>query len=324
MDNNLTGLINLLTKKPKKVNKSNKYNKYRKYKKVIEEKIPVDNKVRKNYKKIINSKTEKISEKEPEKKVNIKNKTEKEPEKTVNVKNKNEKTVNVKTEKTVNVKNKNEKTVNVKNKNEKTVNKKLEVKNNNNLEGWVKHDVPGDGNCAFHSIMKYFEKHNEKKKLDKRYGNTGHSLRNGISENVKIHIDLYNTLTNTNNSKKYLNSIYKHHLVNNSKSNIKKHMNTSLKLIQQKSAQITIDELQIISAMLCKKIFVYSEIEKKWTNISIPHDDCKSIAIQDAIFLYFNNNHYQLLLPDNNYIFKNSYNDLPKDILFNYTFLQKK
>ena len=99
-------------------------------------------------------------------------------------------------------------------------------------------------------------------------------------------------------------------------------MKDSLQILKNHSTYTTNDELQIISAKLCKKIFVYNETEKKWYNISMP-DKCK-FEIKDSIFLYFNINHYQLLLPDKDYIFKGSYNNLPNQIMFNYNFLEKK
>jgi hypothetical protein len=194
----------------------------------------------------------------------------------------------------------------------------------NNLEGWVKHNVKGDGSCAFHSIMLYFEKTKQKNTLHKKYGNNGHSLRNGITKNVETHLNIYEKSKNSSNIKKFLNSIYKHPLVNSNKNTIIKHMKESHQLLKDYSIYSTNDELQIISAMLCKKIFVYNESEKKWHNISIPKEECPNLQIKDSIFLYFNINHYQLLLPDEKYEFKKSYTNLPKNEVFDYNFLQKK
>jgi hypothetical protein len=101
-------------------------------------------------------------------------------------------------------------------------------------------------------------------------------------------------------------------------------MKESHQLLKDHSIYSTNDELQIISAMLCKKIFVYNESEKKWHNISIPKEECPNLEIKDSIFLYFNINHYQLLLPDEKYEFKKSYTNLPKNEVFDYNFLQKK
>ena len=170
--------------------------------------------------------------------------------------------------------------------------------------------------------MLYYDKTNQKNILDKKYGNSGHSLRDEITKNVEEHISVYNHLNNNSNNRKYLNGIYKHPLVNSNKSNIIKHMKESLEILKKHGTYTTNDELQIISAMLCKKIFVWNETEKKWFNISIPNQCI--FEIKDSIFLYFNINHYQLLLPDKDYIFKDSYNSLPKDDLFNYNFLEKK
>jgi hypothetical protein len=193
---------------------------------------------------------------------------------------------------------------------------------NKNLNGWTKYNVDGDGSCAFNSIMLYYEKTNKKNSLDKKYGNSGHSLRDEVTKIVEEHISLYNHLNNNSNNKKYINSIYKHPLVNIDKNTIIKHMKDSLKILENHKIYTTNDELQIISAMLCKKIFVWNETEKNWYNISIP-DKC-TFKIEDSIFLYFNINHYQLLLPDKDYIFKSSYNNLPKEIMFNYNFLEGK
>ena len=170
--------------------------------------------------------------------------------------------------------------------------------------------------------MLYYEKTNQKDILDKKYGNSGDSLRDEITKNVEEHISLYKDLKNNSNTKKYINNIYKHPLVNINKSNIIKHMEDSLEILKNHKRYTTNDELQIISAKLCKKIFVWNETEKKWFNTSITNK-CK-FEIKDSIFLYFNINHYQLLLPDKNYIFKDSYNNLPKDDIFNYNFLVKK
>jgi CCR4-NOT transcription complex subunit 2 len=195
-----------------------------------------------------------------------------------------------------------------------------ESNSNNNINGWAIYNVDGDGSCAFHSIMLYYEKTNKKNSLDEKYGNSGHSLRDKVTEIVKKDITVYNTLNNTN--KKYINNIYKHPLVNIDKNTIIKHMKDSLKILVNHKIYTTNDELQIISAILGKKIFVWNQTEKKWYNISIPNKF--NYEIKDSIFLYFNINHYQLLLPNKNYIFKSSYNDLPDDYIFNYNFLEKK
>jgi hypothetical protein len=354
MDNNLVDLINLLKKEKKekkekkKINNSSNLTKLiklldKKNKKKESKKLSKYNNIfqknKKEPKKIVvqnKHENKKKREKEGEKVVvQNKNKHEnnKEPEKIV-VQNKNENKNKKKLEKiVVQNKNKNEnKNENKKeNKNEnKNENKKKpekviiknESNSNNNLDGWVKYNVDGDGSCAFHSIMLYYEKTNQKDILDKKYGNSGNSLRNQITKNVEEHISLYKDLKNNSNTKKYINNIYKHPLVNINKSNIIKHMEESLEILKNHKTYTTNDELQIISAKLCKKIFVWNETEKKWLNISIP-DKC-TFKIEDSIFLYFNNNNYELLLPDKNYIFKSSYNNLSKEIMFNYIFLEKK
>jgi hypothetical protein len=78
------------------------------------------------------------------------------------------------------------------------------------------------------------------------YGNTGHSLRNGITKNVEQHISVYNNLNNNSNNKKYLNNIYKHLLVDVNKSTTIKHMKDSLNILKDHSKYTTNDELQII------------------------------------------------------------------------------
>lgn len=314
MDNNLAGLIKLLNKE--KEIKKIKERKYNKFRKTTEEAV-VQSKTKKpsKYNKFQKNKKETediIVQNKPEKVV-LQNKS-------INKKN-NEKVVleNKKEPKKVVLENQ---PVNKKKPEKVVVNKKEPENSNNNLNGWTKYNVNGDGSCAFHSIMLYYEKTNQKTTLDKKYGNSGHSLRNEITKNVEEHISVYNHLNNNSNNRKYLNGIYKHPLVNSNKSTIIKHMTESLEILKKHGTYTTNDELQIISAILCKKIFVWNETEKKWYNISIP-DKCK-FEIKDSIFLYFNINHYQLLLPNKNYIFKSSYNNLPKEDLFNYNFLEKK
>jgi hypothetical protein len=328
MDNNLAGLIKLLNikKNEEKEIKKIKGSKYNKFRKTTEEVVVQSktkkpskyNKFRKNKEILVQNEPKKVvlqnklvNKKEPEKVV-LKNKlvNKKEPEKVV-LQNKKESEKVVLKNKPTNKK-----------ESEKVVVNKKEPKNiNNNLNGWTKYNVNGDGSCAFHSIMLYYEKTNQKNVLDKKYGNSGHSLRNEITKNVEQHINVYNHLNNNSNNRKYLNGIYKHPLVNSNKSTIIKHMTESLEILKKHETYTTNDELQIISAILCKKIFVWNETEKKWYNISIS-DKC-NFEIKDSIFLYFNINHYQLLLPDKNYIFKSSYNNLPKEIMFNYNFLEK-
>ena len=332
MDNNLVGLISLLkrekTKEKKEKKKINNSSNLIGLIKLLDKKNKKNKK--KESKKLSKYNIFQKNKKEPEKiveKVFVKNKpkNKKENEKVVEkvfVKNKpiNKKEVEKVLEKALEkalVQNKPE------NKKETQKENKINSNNsNNNLTGWIKYNVDGDGSCAFHSIMLYYEKTNQKNILDKKYGNSGDSLRNQITKNVEEHISLYKDLKNNSNTKKYINNIYKHLLVNINKSNIIKHMEESLEILKNHKRYTTNDELQIISAKLCKKIFVWNETEKKWFNISIP-DKCK-FEIKDSIFLYFNNNHYQLLLPDKDYIFKDSYNNLPKDNLFNYNFLEKK
>jgi hypothetical protein len=250
MDNNLEGLISLLKtekkekKEIKKINES-KYNKFRKTteKAVVQSKTKEPNKYhkfRKNKEIFVQNKPEKVVfenksiNKKNNKKVVLENK--KEPKKVV-LENQ---------------------TVNKKEPEKVVVNKKEPKNSNNNLNGWVKYDVDGDGSCAFHSIMLYYEKTNQKNVLDKKYGNSGHSLRNEITKNVEEHISVYNHLNNNSNNRKYLNGIYKHPLVNSNKSTIIKHMTESLEILKKHGTYTTNDELQIISAMLCKKIFVYN------------------------------------------------------------------
>jgi len=355
MDNNLKGLINLLKiekknkKERKKINnnsdlagliklygeknkkkkesgkeetkKITKYNRFRKNKKETEKvmdqnkKIPTKyNRFRKNKKendKVL-LKNESVNKKETEK-VFVKNEpTNKKKNDKVLLKNeptnkKDAEKVFVKSEHTS------------KKEGEKEV-LQNESNSNNNINGWAIYNVDGDGSCAFHSIMLYYEKTNKKNSLDEKYGNSGHSLRDKVTEIVKKDITVYNTLNNTN--KKYINNIYKHPLVNIDKNTIIKHMKDSLKILVNHKIYTTNDELQIISAILGKKIFVWNQTEKKWYNISIPNKF--NYEIKDSIFLYFNINHYQLLLPNKNYIFKSSYNDLPDDYIFNYNFLEKK
>ena len=328
MDNNLVGLISLLkrekTKEKKEKKKINNSSNLIGLIKLLDKKNKKNKK--KESKKLSKYNIFQKNKKEPEKiveKVFVKNKpkNKKENEKVVEkvvVKNKpeNKKELEKVLEKSL-VQNKPE------NKKETQKENKINSNNsNNNLTGWIKYNVDGDGSCAFHSIMLYYEKTNQKNILDKKYGNSGDSLRNQITKNVEEHISLYKDLKNNSNTKKYINNIYKHLLVNINKSNIIKHMEESLEILKNHKRYTTNDELQIISAKLCKKIFVWNETEKKWFNISIP-DKC-TFKIEDSIFLYFNNNHYQLLLPDKDYIFKDSYNSLPKEIMFNYNFLEVK
>jgi hypothetical protein len=344
MDNNLTGLISLFSKNPKKKEKGSKYAKYRKFRKNSEG-TNSKNKVNKEVKK--SSKYNKFKKNKNSNTINVKNKTIKESEKgnntlltksTTSSVNNTKKTSEKKGNNTLLTKSTTSSVNNTKKTSEKKGNNTLLTKsttssvNNtkktsekiNNLEGWVKHNVKGDGSCAFHSIMLYFEKTKQKNTLHKKYGNNGHSLRNGITKNVETHLNIYEKSKNSSNIKKFLNSIYKHPLVNSNKNTIIKHMKESHQLLKDYSIYSTNDELQIISAMLCKKIFVYNESEKKWHNISIPKEECPNLQIKDSIFLYFNINHYQLLLPDEKYEFKKSYTNLPKNEVFDYNFLQKK
>jgi len=203
------------------------------------------------------------------------------------------------------------------------------IKNNtvnsstNNLNGWEKYNVSGDGNCAFHAIALYYEKNkkqNELKNIGINSAN-GKKLREKITERVKIDLQLYNQGYNklNNHEKKIIKKIYTYNLINNNKNTITDHIKKSLEIFEKDCTYIDDHQLQIISAILAKKIFIWNAYQKYWHSIKFSD----KFEIKDTIFLYFKNSHYQLLLPNKDYKFKNSTNNVPKNSVFKYDFLEK-
>ena len=207
----------------------------------------------------------------------------------------------------------------------KTTNSTTQTSNSttNNINGWDKYNVSGDGNCAFHAIALYYEKNkkqNELKNIGVNNAN-GKKLREKITENVKIHFKSYNQGYNklNNNEKKSIKKIYTYNLINNNKNTILKHIKKSLEIFEKDCTYIDDHQLQIISAILDKKIFIWNAYQKYWHSIKFSD----KFEIKESIFLYFKNSHYQLLLPNEDYKFKNSTNNLPKTSVFKYDFLEK-
>ena len=116
-----------------------------------------------------------------------------------------------------------------------------------------------------------------------------------------------------------LKNIYTFNLINNNKNTILEHIKKSLEIFEKYCNYIDDHQLQIISAILDKKIFIWNDNQKEWHSIKYS----KSFKIKESIFLYFKNSHYQLLLPNEDYSVKNSSNNVPKTSVFKYDFLEK-
>ena len=234
------------------------------------------------------------------------------------------------------------------------------------LHNWQKVNVEGDGTCGYHAIMyslsqnpkynslvaeiKKFNSRPVPKKIINHDLYLGFKLRNYISNrinNIKEIIEkTINSLT-TNilvklNQDYNLNELLQKTIITtgnvqitkNHKQNTIFNKHNIILLLEELKKKINTNQwiddeiLNIVAKFLEINIFIYRNLEKKWYKIIGVKNNIKKS--ENAIFIFYNSEHYQTLLPKINYKLKNNFTNLSVNSetsagqLFEYEFLEIK